>query len=306
MPEEPLVSIVTPSYNMAAFLTDTIESVLSQDYGRIEYIVMDACSTDGTIEILERYKDRVRWFSSPDDGPADALNRGFGVARGSIFAWLNADDTYLPGAVSAAVQSLLSDPGLGAVYGGAYWVDRQGEILREYPTRAFDPELLSRECYICQPACFARANALEKAGMLDPALKFAFDYDLWIRMSRACRFGTLDRHMATSRMHSSNITLGQRTKVFEECMAIVRRHFGYVPFQWVYSYCCYLVDRRDQFYEPLEPSIFKYLFSLPAGCWQNRGHMSRYVAEWAAVMSVPGLIRLWKRGPLARAFSRRK
>ena len=99
----PLVSIVTPTYNMAKYLTETIESVLAQDYPNIEYIVVDGASTDGSLEILERYQGRLRYFSEPDRGPADAAAKGFRQARGEIFAWLNADDTYLPGAVLKGV-----------------------------------------------------------------------------------------------------------------------------------------------------------------------------------------------------------
>lgn len=282
MGEQPLVSIVTPSYNMAAFLPETIESVLSQDYPRIEYIVMDGGSTDGTVEILQRYKARLRYISAPDNGAAEAINRGFEMSHGSIVAWLDADDTYLPGAVGTAVRHLASDPGLAAVYGEAYWVNAHGEVLRSYPTHAFDPELLGRECFICQPACFLRREAFERAGMLDTRLKCSFDYDLWIRMSHLYRFGRLEQPLATSRMHAANKTLGQRARTFEESIRILKRHHGYVPFQWIFARCCYLVDGRDQFYEPLRPSILKYALSLPFGCWHNRTCMARYISEWSS------------------------
>lgn len=305
MQEDPLVSIVTPSYNSAAYLKETIESVLSQDYPRIEYIVVDGGSTDGTIEILERYKERLRYVSGPDSGAAEAINRGFEVSHGSIFAWLSADDTYLPGAVSTAVRSLTSDPNLAAVYGEAYWVGSQGEVLRRYPTQPFDPELLGQECYICQPACFLRRAAFQEVGMLDMKLQFAFDYDLWIRMSRRYRFGWLPEYLATSRMHGSTKTLGRRAQVFRETFRILKHHYGYVPFQWVYGYCCYLVDKRDQFYEPLRPSIFKYSLSLPHGCRYNWDQIGRYWREWCSVMSLVGLIRRWNESWIARALGLR-
>jgi len=114
---EQLVSIVTPSFNSAQFIERTIQSVLAQDYPRIEYIVMDGGSTDGTVEILERYRARLSFVSARDNGAAEAINRGFARASGSIFAWLNADDTYLPGAVAAAVSALASCPEAAAVYG---------------------------------------------------------------------------------------------------------------------------------------------------------------------------------------------
>ena len=103
---EPLVSIITPSFNQAAFLEQTMRSVLEQDYRNIEYIVIDGGSTDGSLAILDRYGSRLSYTSAPDSGTADAINRGFGRARGEIVAWMSADDTYLPGAVSAAVEVL--------------------------------------------------------------------------------------------------------------------------------------------------------------------------------------------------------
>jgi glycosyltransferase involved in cell wall biosynthesis len=289
--EKPLVSVVTPSYNMAAFLAETIESVLSQDYPRIEYIVMDGGSTDGTLEILKRYGDRLRYVSTPDNGAAAAINRGSDAASGSVLAWLNADDTFLPGAVSAAVERLTAEPDAALVYGKAHWVDARGRILRPYPTVPFDPERLSRENYICQPAAFLRKSAFQKAGKLDPSLQSAFDYDLWIRLSRHGRFVHSEQYWATSRMHRNCKTLGNRSQMYAECFALFHRHFGYVPFRWVHSRCCFLLDGRDQFYEPLRPSLFKYLISLPYGCWHNRRRMPRFAREWWSAVKTVGFTR---------------
>ena len=113
----PLVSVVTPSYNMAAYLPRTIDSVLSQDYPKIEYIVTDGGSTDGTIDILKSYGDRLQYFVEPDKGPSDAVYKGFCHATGEVFAWLGADDVYLPGAVRTAVDALMADPSIDVVYG---------------------------------------------------------------------------------------------------------------------------------------------------------------------------------------------
>src|SRR5687768_1254630 len=138
MPEHvPLVSIVTPCLNMGRFLEETIRSVLDQDYSRIEYLVMDGGSTDQTLEILERYRDRLRFMSSPDAGQAAAINRGFDLTSGEIFAFLNADDTYLPGAVAAAVQGFLRHPQAGVIYGDAWHVAGDGSRLAAYPVEPF-------------------------------------------------------------------------------------------------------------------------------------------------------------------------
>src|SRR3989337_2410796 len=112
----PLVSIVTPSFNQAPFLEQTIRSVLDQDYPRVEYIVIDGGSMDGSQEIIRRYQDRLAyWASETDLGQTDAVNKGFGVARGDVFAWLNSDDTYLPGAIGEAVAYLQDHREIGMV-----------------------------------------------------------------------------------------------------------------------------------------------------------------------------------------------
>src|SRR5437899_1906048 len=129
MEQEPLVSIVTPSFNTARFIERTIESVLSQDYPRIEYIVMDGGSTDGTLDILQRYRGRLQYVSAPDGGAVDAINRGFARSGGSILAWLNADDEYLPGAVRQGVRALAEHPGAAVVYGDGAWVDEEGREI---------------------------------------------------------------------------------------------------------------------------------------------------------------------------------
>lgn len=287
----PLVSIVTPTYNMGRFLEETLLSVLSQDYPNIEYIVMDAGSTDESLKILEKYRGRLQFYSEPDRGTADAINKGFARSRGSVFAYLNADDTYLPGAISAAVRALALENNLGAVYGDANWVDEGGRVIEPYPVRSYEAAMLAHECFICQPAAFMRREAFEVAGRMDANLQYAFDYELWIRISRLYPMRKIDAVLATSRMHTENKTVGQRRRVLRETLLVLQSHYGYVPFRPIHAYASYLADRRDQFFEPLRPSIFKYLLSLLIGLRYNPGHAFRFIREWAAVMSLPGLLR---------------
>jgi glycosyltransferase involved in cell wall biosynthesis len=278
--EPPLVTIVTPTYNMADFLPATIESVLSQDYPRIEYIVVDGGSTDATLEILERHRGRLTYSSAPDHGPSDAAYQGFRRAHGGIFAWINADDTYLPGAIRAGVEFLETHPDIDVVYGEGWWIDEGGATISRYPTLPFDAEVLKRDCFICQPAAFMRAASYKRCG-LDPDVNMSFDYDLWIRMAKAgFRFASIPQYLANSRIHQGSLTLNQRSRVFEASMSHLQRHYGYVPFPWVFGYTAYRMDGRDQFFEPLKPSLWKYLASLPAGLRINRRKPFRFLAEW--------------------------
>lgn len=295
MGEYPLVSIVTPVYNLADFIEETVLSVLNQDYPRIEYIVMDGGSTDGTLEILAKYRGRIRVISEPDRGTADAINRGFRISSGEIFAFLNGDDTYLPGAVRTAVECLMAHPEAGGVYGEANWITEDGRIIERYPTRPFDAALLARECFICQPACFLRREIFRKAGLLDPDLECAFDYDLWIRVSRLAPLEKTDAVLANSRMRRASKTLGQRRRVFREALGVLKRHYGYVPFEWVYAYTAFLIDRRDQFFEPLRPSVTKLLASLLLGIGWNRWKALHFVAEWLHWLTPGAAARHWAR-----------
>src|SRR5580693_9485029 len=241
----PLVSIVTPCLNSARFIEATIQSVLAQDYPRIEHIVMDGGSTDGTLDILKRYgprrdplsagsqKEPFTWISEKDRGAADAINRGFAQSRGEIFAYLNADDAYLPGAVAAAVRAFETNPGADVVYGEGNWIDEEGRLIGPYPVRDFDRSLLAHECFICQPASFIRRAAFEAAGGMDPDLHLTFDYELWMRLARIHPMHRIPqpKTLAMSRMHASNKSLGQRRAVFRETFRILKKYYGYVPFQ---------------------------------------------------------------------------
>ena len=213
------------------------------------------------------------------------------LASGTIFTYLNADDVYLPGAISAAVRAFEAYPETAVIYGGGTWIDASGESIAPYPVRDFDPSLLSHECFLCQPAAFFRRDAFENVGGIDPRLDLTFDYELWMRLARIHKFQRIDRELALSRMHAANKSLGRRREVFRETFSVLRRHYGYVPFSWIYGYLCYRADGRDQFYQPLQPSVLRYLQSLPAGLIWNRSSMVRYLVEWLGVMSWAGLTR---------------
>jgi glycosyltransferase involved in cell wall biosynthesis len=232
----PLVTVVTPSYNQGRFIRQAIESVLTQDCPNVEYLVMDGGSSDETVSILREYSGRLDWVSERDRGQASAINEGWRRGRGEILAWLNSDDTYLPGAIRAAVSHLSHWPEDGAVYGEGYHTDESGRVIGRYPTEAFDLDRLSKTCFICQPTVFVRRSVAKQVGYLDEGLQFCMDYDLWIRIGRVSRFGRLPGYLAATRLHGDTKTLGRRPEVYAEVLPMIQRHYGGVPPSWIYAY----------------------------------------------------------------------
>lgn len=237
-PEElPLVSIITPSFNQARYIRNTIESVLSQDYPNIEYIVVDGGSSDGTLEILQSYEhlgDRFRYVSEPDNGQSHALNKGFCMANGQIIGWLNSDDTYLPGAIRNAVDMFRANPQFGMVYGKANYTDENNVVLYPYVVEPYNQERLVETCFICQPAAFIRADVIRSMNGVDESLKFCMDYDLWIRISRNHPLGYIDDVLATFRLHDESKTISHWADVgLPEIVLTSLRHFGTVSGSWV-------------------------------------------------------------------------
>lgn len=279
------ISIVTPTFGMAEYLGHAIQSVLTQTGTPFDYLVSDGGSTDGTVELLRAFDGRLRWRSEKDGGAAAALHRGFQEASGSILAWLNADDLLLPGAFEYALQAFERYPDAVAVFSGASWVDHNLQHIRPYPVVADAAGHLPQQCLICQPACFFRADAYHACGGIDPTLQSAFDYDLWIRLARLGRMVYVPGEWAWSRMHPANKSLGQRQQAFREGELVLMRHYGYVPFSWIYSRRVNFLDGRDQFFDPLEPSLLAFLACLPEGLATNRRHPIRYLQDWAAQVS---------------------
>jgi glycosyltransferase involved in cell wall biosynthesis len=286
----PLVSIVTPSYNSAPFLAECIESVLTQDYPNIEYIIMDGGSTDGTEAILERYRGRIaRIHSAPDFGQGQAINRGLAGAAGEIVAFLNADDAYLPGAVSEAVRHMTAHAQAAVVYGNAFHVAEDGTTLAPYPTRDFDRDVLKRNCYICQPAAFVRRQAFERAGALNPVFHYVLDYDLWIRLAAAGDFLRIEPYLAKSRVHGGSKSVSHRRAFYREVFSMLLSHFGYVPYEWVQGYASYLVERKDQFFTKPENTFVSASLCLIVGTLINRRHPGKFFKDWLAHRTIGGV-----------------
>jgi len=225
---QPLVSIITPSYNQATFLEETIQSVLNQDYAPIEYIIIDGGSTDDSLEIIKRYSDQLAWWvSEPDQGQTDAINKGFAQANGQILAWLNSDDTYLPQAVSEAVAYLQAHPEAGMVYGDANLIDETGALLGKFPARQTNYRRLRRGyVHIPQQAAFFRAALWQQVGPLDPSFYFAMDYDLWVRLAKLAPIHYHPRLWANFRLHRSGKSVVSDDRCWPEMLRVHWREGG--------------------------------------------------------------------------------
>ncbi len=202
MDPQPLVTIVTPSYNQGAYLEATIRSVLEQDYPNLEYLVVDGGSSDNSVEIIRRHADRITWWvSEKDAGQSDAINKGLRRARGEIVGWLNSDDVYEPGAVSAAVAAFKAAPGAGLVYGDARSIDPAGRQFNLMRARPYDLVDLLAYSIICQPASFMRREVLDAAGHLQADYHLLMDHLLWIRMAQRAALVYVPQVWASARYH---------------------------------------------------------------------------------------------------------
>jgi glycosyltransferase involved in cell wall biosynthesis len=211
MTDFPLVSIVTPSYNQAQFLEATLLSVLDQDYPNLEYVVVDGASTDGSVDIIRRFTDRLTWWvSEKDSGQSEAVNKGLRKAHGEYVAWLNSDDVYLPGTVSAAVAAFRSNPAAGIVYGDALAIDAEGRTINLMHARQYSLVDLMAFNIICQPAAFMRRSVVEQANYLNPSYQLLMDNLLWINMAQIAPLIYVPHTWAAARYHdqSKNRTRG--------------------------------------------------------------------------------------------------
>jgi glycosyltransferase involved in cell wall biosynthesis len=211
-PRLPLVTIVTPTYDRANFLPETIESIRSQDYPRLEHIVLDNGSTDNTQEILRGYGDALRWEHHPKNiGLARAINRGFELARGEIIGFVSDDDPLLPGAISALVDVFQSDPDVLVVYPDWDIIDGEGQFVRHIDT--FDyayVDMLRYHHTYPGPGALFRRSVVDRIGGLDESYFVVSDYDFWLRAGLLGPFRRCPRTLARYRQHSTAATHVER------------------------------------------------------------------------------------------------
>ena len=228
MTATPLFSVVTPSYNQGRFIRATIESVLSQDYPNVEYIIMDGGSADETASVVKDYASRLTFISEKDRGQTHAINKGFKLARGQLLAYLNSDDVYLPGMIRAAIQGFQKNPSAGAVYGEGYLIDSEGKISSRFPyTESFNLwKLVYLSDYILQQTVAFRREALDEVGELDETLHYTMDWDILIRMGMKYPLEYIPEYMACLREYSTTKSFSGGATRAREIRRMLRRHTG--------------------------------------------------------------------------------
>jgi glycosyltransferase involved in cell wall biosynthesis len=204
----PSISIITPSYNQGQFLEQTIDSVLSQGYPKLEYIIVDGGSTDDSVEIIRRYQRHLHWWvSEPDLGQVDAINKGLRHASGEWLGWQNSDDFFLPDALTAMVDAAVRNPECGVVMGGLRLANERGESQRDVLyCPATTRSLLAEGMVIANQSALWHRELHAKAGTIDPALHFAFDYDWFIRILEHTRAACIYSPLGVLRSHGATKT----------------------------------------------------------------------------------------------------
>ena len=227
-PDRPLFSIVIPTLNQGPYIEDTLLSILWQGYDNVEIIVVDGGSTDDTPAVLERYRPWIRvLISEPDRGQSDAINKGFRRASGSILAWINSDDFFLPEAFRTVLACFAAQPSGRWVIGSGDIISADQQFLRHVPAREGSAETLlamANGCFLLQQSCFWRASLWQEAGGVDESLSLLMDYDLWWRFSRRCRGIVTQQRLGAMRYYATVKTRRQMDRFPAELATIYARN----------------------------------------------------------------------------------
>lgn len=227
----PKISIITPSFNQARFIEETILSVLNQNYPGLEFIIVDGGSTDGTLDILRKFEDRLIWTSHKDKGQSNAINIGFQRSTGDVLAYLNSDDILVPGSLKMVGQYIADHEDCYCLTGRCRTIDEQGKEIRKLITlyKNFwmllsSPQILLVLNFISQPATFWRRSVIDTVGGLNESLYYTMDYDYWLRISRHFRIDFLQKVLACFRVHSHSKSGMTACRQFDEELLVARRY----------------------------------------------------------------------------------
>lgn len=249
------LSIVVPSYNQGHFIERTIKSVLDQNYPDLEFWVMDGGSTDGTLDVLRRYADRLRYVSEKDGGQSDAINKGWERCTGEVIGWTNSDDTYEPGSFEAVMKVFREHPEVDFVSGDCNVIDDEDYVLRTFKGGPFNirDHIRMGFCHVYNQAAFYRRSLLDRVGGLDRSLYYAMDYDLFCRMGQTATPYYIPQALGNFRLQRDAKTrVGQR-KMIRESRKVRSRYLksaADVPWSWYY-------DFRFELYVKLEPLLLR-------------------------------------------------
>ncbi len=236
----PKISIITPTLNQARFIEETIQSVLSQAYPNLEFLVLDGGSTDGTLDILKKYSASLSWTSEPDHGQVDAINKGLLKATGEVIAYLNSDDIYTPNTLLTVGKYFSEHPDALILTGKCTNMDVNGVEIRSLIARyknmwlKFGNDANLRVLnYVSQPATFWRRQLLDSVGYFDPECRYAMDYDYWLRATRQHKLDFIDQTLAKFRVYPTSITSSNSDAQFKEELRVAARYAN--PFQmWLH------------------------------------------------------------------------
>jgi len=288
--------VITPSFAQGRFIERTIRSVLDQDIPGLDYFVVDGGSADQTIEILRRYRDRLRYVSEPDQGQTDAVNKGLRGTDAPLIGWLNSDDIYFPGALKTVTAFFAAHPEVDIAYGHAHHIDADDRFIEEYYTETWNFERLVEVCYLCQPAVFFRRRVVERFGVLDDSLRFCMDYEYWLRLGAGgAVFAHIPQVLAGSRLYAETKTLGQRVKVHAEINDMLKRHRGRVPDRWLSAYAHVEVEDRGIASADRPRFVYHMVWRLLLASLRWNGWPGRPLLRMAAI---------WLRGALGQSFPR--
>lgn len=246
MDNEVFFSIITITLNSESYLTETIESVISQDYPHKEHIIIDGGSTDGTHDILKDFADDVKCISEPDNGIADAMNKGIRISKGNILSHLHSDDRYLPGTLSQVSRAFLQQPEKMWLYGNGEYIDEEGRRIKEKRLSPYSYRALKKLNTIFHPSVFTRKAVFEEVGYFDCSLDFAMDYEMWLKIGKFFDPIQLNEPLASFRVHSKSASIVEHLKAFDEEYQVRKKN-------------CQFEHIGDSFFNYLRYKVLRYV-----------------------------------------------